>query len=705
MSDVGPWTRFNDQPQIEGGALPSTSPAVQAGSGGEQGPWLKYQEAKPGRDAGLYASFLSGFTSDDKETVRMLADRLFPNESLDKSVQRFSKDKSGEYVYKSDDGNTYRAMPSGGLRGMAGDVLKGAGPSLPIGGGAAAGMATLPLATTGVGLAGTMAAATGGAMAGEAGRQKLGDYLLGRASTDNLNVLEIARQGGESGLGQGIGVGIGSLLTRGAVRDISKFNPAKTTAAYQEAERVGVPITPAEATGLPTLAAQQKRLTNITATSDEMRDFLKVRDQKVIEAWNGLMNRMSGAADAEDVGRLVRDTASGVLKDMRTALSREAKPYYDAAYTAKIPFTKEMEDFTKRPTMQEGLSRAFRMMEDEGVDSAVNVIRNDPKTGRFVAVAAPDQRTWDYIKRGLDDFINSSAARNEATGGLNNQGRIAVQQKNMLLDFFDNPKSPAYNPAYKEARTIYSEGAEDVTGAMQSALNILAKTKDTNILQAAQHIFNPNTRSPKMVAALRTAIEGKDPDAWQAIKRLHINDVTESALRITETGDVANPAGKIFKAFSQPSVQANLNVAMTQQERADFKELLNVFRRAASVPALRSDTEFNRLASEEAATLAKPVSAKIVSGVQALNPANRNFLGLQSVQEYLTNRNLERNATEVVKLITSGDPDAIQQMRELRRLSMSSRVGLVAFGHLLERGSLAAAENAVIGKNQEPANQ
>src|SRR3990167_8440727 len=210
----------------------------------------KKLDVQSGKDAGLYASFLSGFASDEKEAIRLLADKLFPDDPLEKSLPRFSK-HNGAVVYKADDGKVYEAMPSGwSPRAVISDILRGAGPAIPAATGTLAGAATLPLATTGVGLAGTMAVAGAGATLGEVARQKLGDFLLGRASTDNINLAPVISEGVQSAAGQGIGVGLNTLITRGAVRDIAKYDPTKTRDAYDLSIKHDVPITPAEATGL-----------------------------------------------------------------------------------------------------------------------------------------------------------------------------------------------------------------------------------------------------------------------------------------------------------------------------------------------------------------------------------------------------------------------------------------------------------------------
>src|SRR6185369_10707327 len=106
--------------------------------------------------------------------------------------------------------------------------------------------------------------------------------------------------------GQSIGVGLGGLATRGATSDIRKFDPGTTQQAYADANKVGIPITPAEATGLPSLAAQQKRLTNLTATSDKMREFTATRDRTIMDRWNGFLDIISRKGDAEDVGKMAR---------------------------------------------------------------------------------------------------------------------------------------------------------------------------------------------------------------------------------------------------------------------------------------------------------------------------------------------------------------------------------------------------------------
>lgn len=660
-----------------------------------------------GNDAGIKAAYVKGFSSDENETVRYLAKELYPKEPIDQAVKRFGN-RDGSIYHLADDGKYYEALPGEqgwGPRDMAGWAAQGVGPALPMVSGAAAGIATAPAAVTGVGLLGSMAAAGAGGVAGEAARQKIGDEMMGEASTGDLNVRSMASEGVTNALGQGIGSGISMALTKNAVRDINKLNPAQTQQAYDEAANAGVWITPAEATGLPSLAAQQKRLTNITPTADEMRTFLDTRDQQVVGAWSSYLDNISPAADAEDVGRLGRTAAHDVLEGMRQANLTLARPYYQQAFQEgdRVIWSQELQRLAGAPSVVSAMRGAVRTWQDNAIADGFGAFRPGAMVegseirfmgGRTGIPAMPNLQFWDYTKRMLDDRV-----RTALQSGQRDKARVASTLVRRLRMELDNLSATGDVPrAYAQARAIYGSGAEEITNATQSALGILADTADTNVLAAARHVFNPTTRSPQMVTTLRRAIEEQDPAAWQGLKRLYMQDVTLGAMRVSEQGGVINPAGKLHKAFIDPRVRANLRAAMTPEEWTRMNDLLVVFKRAASVPGMRSDTEFNRLMTNEAAEAARPLLAKITKNA---NPAE----ALRSASEWMTNRSLERSAKRAVDLITSGDPQAINAMKELKRLSPMNRNWLAVFGHLVGRGGAEGAEELSPNANYGPSAQ
>lgn len=641
-----------------------------------------------GRDAGIGGSFVTGFASDDAEAIQYLASELYPDEDMGEAVKRFGK-RDGQLYHRGDDGKVYKALPSGwSMRDFVAGLAANVGPSIPAVAGAVTGIMTAPGSP-----ALAIPAAMGVGAAGEMGRQKIGDMLMGDASTAegplDANYGSVAFEGAINAAGQGVGELASKGLGRHAVREIDRLDLNAAKQSYAEADDAGVRITPAEATGSPSLGIQQKLLANRVETADEMNEFLGERSEEVIRSWNSSLDDISRAADAEDVGKGTRSAARKALSSFRAALRAKAKPVYDKAYANPVEFTESLEDLLQRPVMNDALAKARNLAANEGIpfNQFFADIADD---GAVTVTRVPDARGWDYVKRGLDEILGSDKAINKRTGGMNNLGRIVSGIKTDLMAHLDD-----LNPDYAKARAIYSEGAGEVTTAMESALGVLAKTKDTNVLKAAKHIFDPRTRSPEMVKTLRVSLAKADPQAWQAIKRLYMQDVTTDALRITEMGDVVNPAGKLYKAFSNPRVQANLRAAMTRPEWSRMQDLLAVYKKAASVPGMRSDTAMNLefMAKEEAA--GRPLLAK---GVEAL----RFTKWPQKLSDWLTERNMAKHSEAVVKLVTSGDPVALEKMRELKKLSPKNKNFIRLFGHLVTRGAVGGIGEAIPESNYEP---
>lgn len=650
-----------------------------------------------GKDAGLWAATVTGFGSDRKEMVQYLASEMFPNEPMEQSVKRFG-DRDGRIVYRADDGKLYNAQPIGYWppRQAAGAVLHGLGNTLPYGAGGAAAIGTAPMLLTGpAGMAGSMSITGAAAGAGDVARQAVGDFLMGDASTNDIDLKSAASEAGMAALGQGIGAGLTGLAQKGAVRDLSHMNPAATSNAFYQARQAAVDITPAEATGLKSLAQQQKRFSNLPATADTMDDFYNQRDKQVVTSFQRFLDSVSGATDAENIGRLGRTTAKGILGDIKDATRKAAKPLYDAAFEEgdKAIWSPKMELLSGSKAVKNAMTQAVDEWGDDAIADgfgAANpraIVEGDILKFRTGGMPAyPNLQFWDYTKRNLDRAANIAASAGD-NAKARTLGNIARQLRTELDEIVPGK--------YAQARKAYGTGAENLETAMESALGILAETKDTNVLAAAKHIFNPKTRSPQMVLKLRNAIESKDRNAWQAMKRLFMQDAFDDALRISEQGEILNPAGKIFKAFSSKKLRSVLNAAMTQTERDHFDLLRSVYKRAASVPRLRSDTAYNTADIDEAFKGSRPALVKIFRNI---NPAQ----ALRSFDEWATGRSMDKNARAVAEIVTSGDSASIAAMRELRKLSPSDVRFRVVLGHVLSNAGRLAISELIPGTNREP---
>jgi hypothetical protein len=644
-------------------------------------------QSDPNRAVGIGGMFRSGFTSDTDEEIRNAAATIYPNEPLEEAVKRFAV-VEGELVHRADDGKVYRAYP-GGLEGQIGRVASFAGPALPIAAGTATGVLTAPMAMTGAGLPVSMALTGGAGAAGEYGRQALGDVMLGDASTNSLNVGNIITEGATNALGQGIGAGISALATRGAVRDVAKADRPQTLRTYEEAKKKGIDITPAEATGLPSLRSQQQLLANDFRTADQMQDFYSKRNTQVMKAWDDFLGGISQAADGEDVAMSVRTAAKGVIDDAIAARAKAAGPLYDKAFKTTIPFTDKLKELSERPVIKKAMAKAFELMDNAKKDPTQ--LFNMAEDGSVTLKRVPSVEEWHFIKMSLDDVIDG--AKNTQTGKLTSEGRIYTQIKRDLLDEIDS-----LVPEYGQARRLYESGSEAVNGALESAIKRMADIKDPDILRETRTLFEPGMRSPQMVRRLGKSIAEKDPQAWQAVKRLYLHDEATRALKATEVGEIRNPAGKIWKTFANEKVLGNIEAALNPEELESFKSLMKVYRVIGGAQERNSWTAFMQEMQRETARNARPVWAKVVKNV---NPAEL----LRSVDAWATERNLTKHAETMVELVTSGDPAVISKLKELRQLSPNSKRGVVLFGHLLAETTAFGVGSLLEPQNYDPNKQ
>ena len=512
-------------------------------------------------------------------------------------------------------------------------------------------------------------AVTGGVTAAaDVARQKLGD-LMGLPDP-NVNPLSVAQEGGTSFLGQAIGGGIGRYMQRLAVPDISRFDPQRTAQNYALARQQGIKITPAEATDLASLKASQKRLGNITPTSDAMQDFYESRNADVTIAYNNFLDGITKTGSADEIASSARQAARDVIEETVAARSKAAAPYYQRAFEAeqKVDIRPIIDDLDGRMASAKGgirdaLGRAKTLLMRTDVPQGAN----EPET-RF--------RALHEAKMALDDMIESAGQ----TGMGRTAKREIVGVKNALLKAMDD-----VSPDYKQARQIFSTESETVDRVVNSTVKILADLKDTKAQKAALTIMNPSQNSPAAVAQARALIEGKNPEAWNGLKRLFLQQQMDKAFRISETGDVVNPAGKLYSKLMTGPMKDNLQAAMTGPEWQNFKNMMDVFRMASRVKPIGSDTAYNQLEMARDADRSRPWFAKIARNI---NPMQ----ALRSADEWFTSMSSDRRAEKMVEIVTSGNPDATRLLKELRQVQPGSARFMVLFGHIVSQGGAAAAD-------------
>jgi len=633
------------------------------------------------RTLGVEEGFLEGFASDPQERINIAAKAVFPDVPVKEAAKRFGLTNEGDVFYMDEEGRPVLVGHS-----SLGRLAQGVGGGLPAASGAIAGIASAPLAATGVGLLGTIGITGGAAAGGETARQSIGDVLLGDRSTNQLEPWQIATEGALAGSGQVLGGALGQGYHRRQVQDIARLDRPETLRAFEQAQQQGISLTPGQATGLRSLQSAEKRLaTRVPETIDEMDTFLTQQGEDVIAAFKRNMDAIAPAADAEDVGRSVRSAAASALNDVVRDRAARARPLYERAFASGPIHDDRIAQFLDDPIAKQGLRNGVELQRLEALASGTKFDPTDLAVTGFNAAGdpivgqVPNMRTMDAVKRGLDDIIKAEV--NPQTRKLTQRGAAVQGVKRALVERLD-----AYNPDYAAARRIYAGDSAEVDDAFSSALRTIANLEDTSILRTVREAFSGTTRSPKMVGRLRAALESKDPKAWQSLKRLWIDDAVTRALKPTRTGVINNPAGTINGVLSNPNIAPNLNAALSAKEKTALANLRLVLGRIAKFSIQGSDTAANLGADEVAREGATSLPAHIIKAINV-------FQLPDMVAESMTERNMTRQAKRLLSIVTSGDETTLKQLKELRAMPESQWRQLMAGSQLVAQGAPTAVSS------------
>jgi len=389
---------------------------------------------------------------------------------------------------------------------------RGAGSALPLGGGGLASL--LPGVTSG----------TASELARQAGYGKLAQIAAGI-------------------LGGGVGAGT-TTATRATARIANS--------ADQSAARAGRIIvdtlkaqgqTPAEAGAILDQASSRGVPLALMDTGDEMRGLASALGRKpgesrtlirdaVIPRQEAQLDRVQGAI-TRDLGPTANVRAAS--EDMMKGAQQKAAPLYEKAYAAPPVQSPELDSILNTPAAKQALSRAVTIAANErrdprslgfvvGKDGQVvldsSIQAGEDAAGNLTATLTPKRvqtyspQTLDYIKRGLDDVVESH--RDPMTGRLKlDEGLHAINK--VRADFLK--EVDRLNPDYAAARKAYA-GPASMNTALQKGAKIGTKDADTvwaetrDLTPAELEQYKLGVRS-----ALSKALEGRT-DAADKVKAL-----------------------------------------------------------------------------------------------------------------------------------------------------------------------------------------
>lgn len=598
--------------------------------------------------ASALTALKAGVPTDKQAAIKIFAEARGIPESRYRVV-------GDEIVYQANDGQYYKEIPSVFTKPMtavgyyAPDVLEAA-PDI------AAGIVTSPMLLTGpLGVAGS-AAITGGVAAGtNAVRQAIAGLL----GDQEFSGTDVAKQGLISGGMQVIPFGVGKYLERNIAKDIGKVNTKEVADLTQKAKDLGIQLTPAELTNLPSLKSQQKVLGNIVESADTLGDFyLKRYKEQVQPAVNKFLSSISKVDDPMTAGYRGQQALKDRIVQLEQAREEGSAPLYRAAFERSVPV--DVSSIVKDIDAMLKIAKGDELKALQRIKN--NLYREKPSfnaQGDEVMVKIFEDRL-PALQRAKFDI--DKMFKEESFSSMDKVIQSEVTNiKNRLVQSMGKD-----NPMYLEANKAFEELSQplNIFAERRAGQSLTAVSKD-NLNDLANRLFN--NASPQTVRYTRQQIQAVSPEAWNDVTRAYLQTQWEKAMKprigAKEPRIDAGADWKVMLMGDSKSQKALLEALGPQQFQA-LSNLTQVLEAAGRVKKLGSDTAFNQRAlkeMEDNAPSALAAFAKVTGGV--LTPQKYG----QFFRDWATERAFTNNAEQLANVITS--KDGMNRLRELRKMS------------------------------------
>lgn len=333
----------------------------------------------------------------------------------------------------------------------------------------------------------------------------------------------------------------------GARKVIDALGQDKTTVdeiqtRLQRATRQGVPSNVANVGG-PNIQALAQGVAS--KEGNKVADFVESARQQVQSSNERVSDLVNKSLKPDDYATK--------LKELTTNLYQNARPLYDQAYS-QYPRVKSnvIWDILGNDYGKKAAKQAFKYMQADGVP-----VGKPDVTG---AIKKPSLQYLDYVKRGLDDQIESAQR-----SGDTNLARILNGMKSRLVNELDayttDPKTG--QSLYKAARSQYAGDAE-----VRSALQM-----------GRDDIFGAAGMTPKDIATKVANMSWAERDAMRtgAAEYLFqmIGNTPGTSNVAAKLANVPNMQAKLSAMFDKPGEYQQFMSAL-QQEMGNFTQAKNL---------------------------------------------------------------------------------------------------------------------------------
>lgn len=263
---------------------------------------------------------------------------------------------------------------------------------------------------------------------------------------------------------------------------------------------------------------------------------------------------------------------AGAADDLAKIRAAGAKPLYDAAYAKTVEPSEKLISLFRRPALEQAWQKAKTIAANEGDILPDNLFVTRPDGGKIVNPdALKDVRLLDYIKRGLDDLVESK--RDPVTGKIQGEVQRGIDSlRKQYIAVVDE-----LVPEYKAARAAWAGPSRAMEKMNQGRRFIKA---DEEITRAQLERMTPDEKFHfRMGAArgLRDTIYSVQ-DGADAVKRFFGNPLKRARIRaVFDSDEQFDAFRKIMEKetafYRTRSIVGPFQGSQTQLRQADAADI------------------------------------------------------------------------------------------------------------------------------------
>lgn len=412
--------------------------------------------------------------------------------------------------------------------------------------------------------------------------------------------------------------------------------------------------------GRPVLTNTMRHLEASPQTESQMAQFFGGRPQQIESAARNQFDNLAPVNPAPStIGPAVGRAAEETVGDVRGAINKTAKPFYDSSEAVRL----SAQDMARVRSLP-------------GFEDAAKAVRSDPQLNRYVSHLPDDSVGFlNEVKKELD------RAGKAAVGPLNAQpnmqraaglGSDASAVKNAAVDASTD---------YGTALAVESVAREKyLQPLLDGPLGKLA-AKDTATKDAINALFpkNPLPNSEHEIGVAVSALSKRNPSAARDLVRAHVESAFNEAAKDLQSG--ANQAGGAkFRAqlIGNPQQRLNLREAVEalpngQDRWNGFNKFLDILEATGTRQNVGSRTAYNQELLKQQAT-GGLLGDTIKTGA---NPARFGQKFIDRYEQY----KLGKNLGQLADILT--DPRSGDLLRSIAKSPVGSNQAQVAAFRLI----------------------